>query len=85
MINVNVAASTGFHLEKWTRVGGKIILRENLGAKELCATVHPLGESGRIPSRKFLILDPLRLLLVHFQTICGFQMTWNRKSRRLAV
>ena len=62
--------------------GGK--LGKIWGAKGLCVTVHTVeGSWGSHPPsplplpENFGILDPLRSLLVHFQTIFGFQMTYE--------
>jgi len=44
-----------FHLEKWTRGGGKIKLIENWGAMGLCTIAYPVGGLGACPApRKIL-------------------------------
>ena len=58
MINVNVAASTGFHLEKWTRVCGKIILRENLGGKGTVCVSAPSRGVWTHPLQKIFDFRP---------------------------
>ena len=38
-------------------------------------TARHLGWSGGMSPENFQILDPLRSLLAHFQTVCAFEMT----------
>ena len=56
------------------RGGGKIIHFGVGGKGTVCDSEVSRGVWGHAP-QKILNLDPLRSLLVHFQTIYDFQMT----------
>ena len=80
MTNVNVAASTGFHLEKMDK-GGKIMLRGNFGGtKEVRATVHPLGESRGMPPRKVLNFRPSAIASDTFSDHLWFSNDMEQKE-----